>query len=446
MPRIAVPAAESIAQLASPIQGTRTDYDPLLRQIGEARLVLLGESSHGTHEFYHQRIRITKRLIEELGFNAVAIEGDWPDAYRVNRYVRGQGQDADAEQALAGFRRFPGWMWRNHEVRDFVTWLKARNEAVRGEQTAAGFYGLDLYSLHASIEAVLDYLDRVDPPAAARARNRYRCFESFGADPQDYGYLAGLELSQSCEDEVVRQLLDLQGRRDQLIQQDGLVARDDYFYAEQNARVVQRAERYYRTMFRGQVSSWNLRDNHMANTLDALRDHLEREAGEARIVVWAHNSHVGDARATELGGAGELNLGQLARVRHDEEAVLIGMSTYAGTVTAAREWGAAPEQRRVRPAVPGSYEELLHEVGVPRMLIDLRDEQAAEVLHPERLQRAIGVIYRPETERQSHYFFAHLADQFDSLIYWDTTRALVPLERTASWERGEVYETFPTGI
>jgi erythromycin esterase-like protein len=441
-----VAAAEVIAELARPLQGTRDDYDPILELAGSARVVLLGEASHGTHEFYHERARITKRLIQELDFNAVAVEGDWPDAYRVNRYIRGQDGDGNADEALSGFKRFPAWMWRNTEVLDFVRWLRAHNDVRRGREPETGFYGLDLYSLHASMESVLEYLDRVDPPAAARARSRYACFEQFGSDPQSYGHAATLDLSRSCEDDVVRQLLDLQQQRAMLGQRDGLLAVDEHFQAEQNARVVKGAEQYYRTMFRGQVASWNLRDTHMADTLDALLEHLGGQAEPAKIVVWAHNSHVGDARATEMGEAGELNLGQLARQRYGEETVNVGFSTYSGTVTAATEWGAPAARRRVVPGLAGSYEELLHEAGLPRMLIDMGQEEAAEVLHPERLQRAIGVIYRPETERRSHYFFAHLADQFDAVVHWDETRALEALEPVAPLEPSEPPETWPSGV
>jgi erythromycin esterase-like protein len=438
--------AESIAELARPLQGMREDYDPILELVGRARVVLLGEASHGTHEFYHERTRITKRLIQELDFNAIAVEGDWPDAYRVNRYIRAQSTAADAEAALAGFRRFPAWMWRNSETLELVGWLRAHNHVGRGLEREVGFYGLDLYSLHASMEAVLSYLDGVDPTAAARARSRYGCFEVFGSDPQSYGYTASLDLSQSCEDEVVHQLQELQGQRDRLARRDGFLAEDEYFYAEQNARVVKGAERYYRTMFRGQIASWNLRDTHMADTLDALLAHLDAQVGRSKVVVWAHNSHVGDARATELGEAGELNLGQLARQRYENETAIIGFTTYQGTVTAARDWGEPPERRQVRPGLAGSYEAVLHQTGLERFLLDLRQEAAAEVLHPERLERAIGVIYRPESERRSHYFFAHLADQFDAVIHIDETRALQPLERTTEWEKGEAPETFPTGM
>src|SRR5437660_2238893 len=298
--------------------GMEEDYDALLDLLGDAHFVLLGEASHGTHEFYAERTRITRRLIEEKGFDAVAVEADWPDAYRVNRYVRGQSSDADAEEALRGFERFPTWMWRNAVVLDFVGWLRERNDRTAGgEQAKASFYGLDLYSLFRSIQEVISYLEAVDPAAAARARERYACFDHFGEDPQAYGYEAAFGAGESCEGEVIEQLVDLQHHAVEYARRDGLLAEDDLFYAEQNARTVKAAEEYYRTMFGGRVSSWNLRDRHMTDTLDALSVHLSRQAGrQARIVVWAHNSHLGDARATEMASLGEYNVGQLVRERH----------------------------------------------------------------------------------------------------------------------------------
>jgi erythromycin esterase-like protein len=436
----------ALRQVVHPLMGGSDDYDALLDLIGEARLVLLGEASHGTHEFYAERARITRRLIEEKGFRAVAVEADWPDAYRVNRFVRGDGEDPDAESALRGFRRFPTWMWRNTVVRDFVGWLRARNDALPGGGEEAGFYGLDLYSLHASTEAVIRYLERVDPPAARRARFRYGCFDHYGEDPQAYGYAARFDLGRSCEDEVVRQLEDLLARSADYSRRDGRAAEDEYFHAEQNARLARDAEEYYRTMFGGRVSSWNLRDRHMAETLDALAAHLDRHGGRSRIVVWEHNSHLGDARATEMGEQGELNLGQLARERHDGEAFLVGFSTFDGTVTAANDWDEPPRLMKVRPGLPGSYEALFHEAGVPRFLLDLRDPEVADALRARRLERAIGVVYRPGTERRSHYFHASLPAQFDAMIHLDRTSAVEPLERSAGWHDGEVPETFPTGI
>jgi erythromycin esterase-like protein len=438
---------DTLRESAHPLTGAARDYDPLLRLIGDARFVLLGEASHGTHEFYKARADITRRLITEKGFNAVAVEADWPDAYRVNCYARGAGDDETAEEALSGFKRFPTWMWRNTDVVDFVEWLHERNDGLPPDARQAGFYGLDLYSLYTSIEAVLGYLEKIDPESAKRARYRYACFEHFGEDTQAYGYAASFGLSPSCETEVVNELVELQRNAASYARRDGRLAEDEFFYAEQNARVVKDAEQYYRTMFTGRVSSWNLRDSHMTETLEALVEHLERTAGPAKIVVWEHNSHLGDARATEMGRAGEHNVGQLVRQRQGRDAMLIGFTTYSGTVTAASDWDAPAERKNVRPALPGSYEALFHSVGRPCFSLALCDGgELATGLREPRLERAIGVIYRPETERLSHYFQARLADQFDAVIHFDETRAVEPLERTAEWETGEAPETFPYAV
>lgn len=438
--------SEALRRVVRPLTGGPHDYDPLLALIGDARFVLLGEASHGTHEFYRERARITRRLIEERGFTVVAVEADWPDAYRVNRYVRGWSSDVSSSEALGDFKRFPTWMWRNAEVLNFVGWLRAHNDQVAEEDTKIGFYGLDLYSLHRSIEAILRYLDKVDPEAAKRARYHYACFDHYGKDSQAYGYAAEFGLTKSCEDEVVSQLAELVRHAEVYTQPDGR-RMEEFFYAEQNARLVRNAEQYYRTMFRGRVSSWNLRDRHMAETLEALVAHFERQGRTPKVVVWAHNSHLGDARATDMGEAGELNAGQLVRERYGEEAVLVGFSTYQGTVTASSDWDEPAERKRVRPALPGSYEALFHEVGVPRFCLPMRPkERSLEPLVMRRLERAIGVIYLPQTERVSHYFYARLPDQFDAVLHFDITRAVEPLERTAQWERGEVAETFPSGI
>ena len=436
-----------VRDAAHPLTGAGADYDPLLKFIGDAHFVLLGEASHGTHEFYRQRAEITKRLIQEKGFTAVAVEADWPDAYRVNKYVRGQGADADAVEALAGFKRFPAWMWRNADVLDFIGWLRSFNDSrpTSGEKT--GFYGLDLYSLHASIEAVLNYLDTIDPEGAQRARHRYACFEHFGQDPQEYGYAAGLGLSHSCESEVISQLIDLQRRAAEYASRDGRIAADAFFYAEQNARLVKNAEQYYRAMFRGRISSWNLRDTHMAETLDFLVEHFALQKRKAKVVLWAHNSHLGDARATQMGRAGEWNVGQLVRQKHGRDCVLVGFTTYTGTVTAASNWGGPAERKTVRPAMPGSYESLFHDTGVPAFLLTLpHDTRAAMGLCEPMLERAIGVVYLPESEFASHYFNARLSDQFDAVVHFGQTRAVEPLERTGEWEIGEPAETFPSGV
>jgi erythromycin esterase-like protein len=439
-------SAQVLRQAATPITGVAEDYDSLLTRIGDRRFVLIGEASHGTHEFYRERARITRRLIDELGFSVVAVEGDWPDAYRVNRYVMGMSSDQDADTALAGFRRFPTWMWRNRDVLAFVQWLRARNQAQTHFGAKARFYGLDLYSLRTSIEAVIGYLDEVDPAEAQAARRRYSCFDHVDLEGQAYGHAVVYRGAAPCENEVVAQLLELRRRAEAYLRRDGWAAEDEQFYAEQNARLVRDAEEYYHQMYRAEVSSWNLRDQHMAGTLDALIEHLDRQSNNTKVVVWEHNSHVGDARATSMGLRGELNVGQLARQRYGGEAALIGCTTFDGWVTAASDWGAPAERKRVRPARPASYEALMHAAGLPQFWVSTSDPAVRDVLSRSRLERAIGVIYRPETELQSHYFEAQLAHQFDVVIHMDRTHALEPLERTALWDRGEPAETFPTGL
>ncbi|MEX1008602.1 MAG: erythromycin esterase family protein [Acidimicrobiia bacterium] len=436
----------ALDRAARPVTGAPDDYDALLDLVGTKRFVLIGEASHGTHEFYRERARITRRLIDECGFTAVAVEADWPDAYRVNRYVMGLSHDGDADTALSDFRRFPAWMWRNRDVLHFVEWMRARNDAHAHPATRARFYGLDLYSLRASIEAVIEYLDHVDPAEARRARARYSCFDHVGGEGQAYGYALAYKDALPCENEVVAQLLELRSRSSAYLRRDGWVAEDELFFAEQNARVVRDAEEYYQQMYRAEVSSWNLRDRHMAGTLDALVEHLDRRLRRAKVVVWEHNSHVGDARATAMSARGELNVGQLARQRYGSECLLVGFTTYDGRVTAAPNWGDPPERKHVRPALGGSHEALLHEVAASGFWLVTHEPAVHESLSQVRLERAIGVIYRPETERESHYFAARLADQFDAVIHLDRTRALEPLERTALWDRGEPPETFPTGI
>lgn len=402
--------------------------DDLVDLVGDARIVLLGEASHGTHEFYAIRSELTRRLIAERGFRAVAVEADWPAAARVNAHVQGAGDDPDAIAALGGFQRFPRWMWRNHVVVELIEWL-------RDEGGGAGFYGLDLYSLRESMTAVVDYLQGVDPAAAERARSRYACFDH--VDEQAYGRATASNRMESCEDAVVAQLRELRARAAELARRDGRPARDAYFGAEQNAKLAADAERYYRAMFRGRADSWNLRDTHMADTLDALHQHLEG----AGIVVWAHNSHLGDARATSMSWErDELNLGQLARQRHGDAVRIVGFTTHAGTVTAARDWDGPAERRVVRPSLAGSLERELHDRGISSGVLDLRRGG----LRDERLQRMIGVIYRPETERLSHYVRARAGDQYDVLVHVDTTRALDPLERWSAVE--DPADTYPSGL
>jgi erythromycin esterase-like protein len=443
---------DAVGAAVQPLAGDARDYDALLELVGDARFVLIGEASHGTREFYAERAVITRRLIVEQGFSAVCIEGDWPDAHRVDRYVRSASEDVSAEAALGGFSRFPAWMWRNEVVRDFVAWLSDYNDD--HHDARVGFYGLDLYSLFGSIRSVLEYLDGVDPEAARRARHRYGCFEHFGEDSHAYGYATGASVADPCEDEAVRQLVDLRSQAFTLASRDGAAAAEEFFSAEQNARLVRNAEQYYRSMYRGRASSWNMRDRHMAETLEAVSEHLRRSERTARIVVWAHNSHLGDARYTDMRRRGELNLGQLVRERYGADAVcLIGFSTNTGTVTAAHDWDEPGRQMRVRPALADSYERIFADVsaerGVPRFLLALRgDDSTSRALAAPRLQRAIGVIYRPETERLSHYYDVELPRQFDAMIHIDDTSAIRGLEPGEHWERGveEVPETFPSGM
>ncbi|HET7425517.1 MAG TPA: erythromycin esterase family protein [Gemmatimonadales bacterium] len=439
-------ALDAIRAAARPLTGSPSDFDPLLERIGNARYVLLGEASHGTHEFYRIRAEITKRLIRERGFHAVAVEADWPDAYRVNRYVRGRPGAGEASEALDGFQRFPQWMWRNADILDFVGWLRSHNDGLP-DTDRVGFYGLDLYSLRASMAAVLSYLRLVDPDAAQRAQQRYACFDQFGPDPQVYGYATASGMSATCEAAVLGQLVELLARSAEYAARDGRLPHDAHFFAAQNAKVVASAERYYREMFRGRASSWNLRDTHMAETLEALQNFIGHPRRPAKLVVWAHNSHLGDARATEMGRRGELNLGHLLRERVRTDAVLVGFTTYDGTVTAASDWDEPAERKRVRPALRGSWEALFHEAGLGNFHLTLGGS-LAPALETGRLERAIGVIYRPDTERQSHYFEADLTRQFDVVLHYDHTRAVEPLERTAAWEQGEseVPETFPTAL
>lgn len=429
---------------AHPLTGNLADHDLLLDVVGESRFVLIGEASHGTHDFYRERASITQRLIEEKGFTAVAVEADWPDAYRVNRFVRGLGEDNTAEQSLKDFQRFPRWMWRNTVVRDFVDWL--RNHNAGHPEHMAGFYGIDLYSLHRSMEAVVEHLEQLDPQAAMRARQRYSCFEPFGEDPQNYGLATAYGVDEPCEDQVIAQLLELR-QGEAAMMHEGLLAQDEHFFAEQNAQLALNAERYYRAMFHGQEDTWNLRDRHMTDTIDRLFQHQQDQGINAKIVVWAHNSHLGDARATDMNWKqGQQNVGQLMRERHPDQTCIIGFSTHHGEVTAADDWGSPGKQKRVLPALEGSCEDLLHRVGIPNFWLDLRNKnEATELLRQERLQRFIGVIYRPQTERWSHYSLTRPTEQYDILLHFDQTTALLPLDQNSGGETEDLPETYPTG-
>jgi len=426
IPTPEAPIAHLIRETCHPISDVgEVELGPLLEQIGDARVVLLGEATHGTSEFYEMRTRITTELIMRRGFNIVAIEGDWPDAARVDHYIR--GLEFPSHEATT-FDRFPTWMWRNHEVARLIEWLKSHNEVVDDPERQVGFHGLDLYSLYKSRDAVLHYLHDVDPDAAAIARERYACLSPWERNPALYGRVAISEGYARCEQPVVAVLRDLLTRQFDYTMADG----DRFFDATSNARLVAAAEQYYRVMYYGGAGSWNLRDQHMFDTLERL---LEFRGPDSKAVVWAHNSHVGDARATEMGAArGEHNIGQLCRQSLGDAAFSIGFGTHAGTVAAATDWDGPMEIKKVRPSHPASYERLCHDADVPAFLLALRfpaREAVREELMSPRLERAIGVIYRPETELQSHYFQAALPVQFDAYIWFDETTAIHPLESGA---------------
>lgn len=426
-----------LREYAIPFTGERKDFDSLLKLIGDSSFVLIGEASHGTHEYYKTRIDLTKRLIEERGFNVIAAEADWPDSWMVNRFVKGQGQAKSANEALGEFQRFPTWLWRNADVLSFVEWLKSYNMTLPQIEGKVGFYGLDLYSLYRSAAKVIDYLQDIDPEAAQRARHRYACLVAFGKDEQAYGYAASLGLTQDCERKVIAELMDLHQNSLMYMQRDGRLASDEYFFIEQNARLVSKAQAYYREMFTGRVNTWNLRDNHMVETLLALKEHMRRHGQKMKAVLWAHNSHLGDARATQMGASGEFNVGQLVRERFGDDCKLIGFTGYTGTVTAASGWGGIAERKNVRPGLPDSVERLFNTVDLPSFILDLQAPELAKRLSHPLLERAIGVIYMPETERYSHYFYTSLAQQFDAVIHFQDTQAVEPLERTARWIAGE---------
>ncbi|MFP4598074.1 MAG: erythromycin esterase family protein [Persicimonas sp.] len=433
------------------ISGAPDDFDHLVDRLGAARIVLLGEASHGTDEFYRTRAQLTRRLIDEHGFGAVLVEADWPDAYRLHRYTQLTSDDPDAERALGDFERFPRWMWRNEPVVELVEWMRQRN-ANYPARRRAGFYGFDLYSLHRSMNAVVDYLSEIDSEAATRARERYSCFDMFGEDAQSYGHATGLAGKSGCEDQVLEQLIDLEEHRAQVLSQDGLFAEDEFFFAEQNARVAKNAEEYYRSMYRGRASSWNLRDQHMAETATAIINHLDSLNRPSKVVIWAHNSHLGDARATAMSRRGEHNVGQLLRQRYGDEVTNVGFTSHGGAVTAASRWGEHAQYMRIMPALDASFEGLFHRNPLDYFYLDLHaDEELHAALAQPRLERAIGVIYRPRTERASHYFQARISEQFDWVIHLDITSALRPLDASTMWRDAfeipeDLPETYPFGV
>lgn len=422
----------------------------LVGELQRAQVVLLGEATHGTEEFYRARVALTRSLIERGMVGAVALESDWPDAFRVNRYVRGAGDDGSAEEALREYTRFPRWMWRNVVVLEFVEWLRTFN-AQRPEEERTGIYGLDLYALYQSVDAVVRYLAGIDPDAAARAATRYGCYELYGKEPQNYGLASSFGVSRDCEEEAIAQVEELRRNAMRYLERRGHAGADEQFAAERNAVAVREGARYYRAMFSGEENTWNLRDRHMWDTLRSLLAFLERTQRRTRtVVVWAHNSHIGDAAATQHGQLGQLNLGQLAREALGEKAWLLGFSTYNGVVTAAANWGEEPQVWRVEDAIEGSYESLFHDLGKPSFLLPIRsNDTLRHALEGQRLQRAIGVIYLPHRERQSHYLYTDLRTQFDAVVHLDTTSAIMPLDHAQPAPPSEslvVEETYPSGL
>jgi erythromycin esterase-like protein len=430
-------AAAAVREVAEhlPAPEKSDEFGRFFDRYGDAKIVLLGEATHGTSEFYRARAAITRRLIEEHGFTIVAAEADWPDAARIDRHVRHRGRGPLSQPAFA---RFPTWMWRNEEFAAFAEWLREFNGG-RAPDAMAEFRGLDVYSLGVSMAAVLDYLDRIDPSAARTTRDRYACLTPWQRDPAGYGRAVMRSGRDTCEDEVVAALQQLLANRLEYIRKDG----EDYFDAAQNARIVQAAERYYRIMYRGSTESWNLRDRHMFNTLQHV---MGARGANAKAVVWAHNSHVGNAAATAMGWEGEFNIGELCRTAFGDDAVLIGFGTDRGTVAAADDWDGPMQIKTVRPSRPDSYERVFRQTGIARSLTHLRAYDRAalrDVLSVERLERAIGVVYRPESELSSHYFAAVLPDQFDAYVWFEETHAIAPL----SVKPGKgAPDTYPFGL
>lgn len=456
---------QTLAKQILPLKNVN-DLNQIISQIPDScRVVMIGEASHGTHDFYQIRAELTKQLILQKGFNLVAVESDWPDALQVNQYFTGQRKSAD--DALSAYKRFPTWMWRNTVVKDFVEWMKHYNDKHSDSRDFVGFYGLDVYSLQSSRDEVIHYLDQVDKELAKKAREQYACFDKYGSSEQSYAYNMSLGMSQSCETAVLNVLNEMLKRQNEFVKHSKL-GEDAYFYALQNAKVIKGAEKYYRNMFKGGATTWNIRDLHMKNTLiDLMKYKEDVQKRRAKAVVWAHNSHLGDARETEMGrGRKEWNLGQLVRQHFPrEEHFNIGFTTHHGTVTAANNWHDDPHFMKVRPSMEGSYERLYHDTvkvagnQLPHKrcitIMSQLDSATYEFLTRPRLERAIGVIYRPKTERWSHYFEAILPRQFDCVIHVDATSALIPLEMHPQWKRqreayheheDDIPETFPFGL
>lgn len=431
--------AGKLKPMVHPFDGAERGYDSAIDLIDDSQVALLGSGSHGTREFYRSRAAITQRLIEQKRFVAVAVEADWAPARRVDRYVAGVSEDTDAIAALGDFEDFPAWMWRNREVADFIEWLKSYNDRLPA-RSRVRFYGLDLFDFGPAIDAVLAFLESLDPAAADRARDGYACLDAFRDNPRGYSTIMASELIGSCKAGAARGLVELyesdavKGAR-----RAGTSEAAAAFEAEQNARVVKAAEEYYRLIFRSEARAWNTREHHMADTIDDLIGHLDPRALAAKIAVWAHNAHVGDARGTDMREDHETSVGALMRERYNRGASLLGSATHHGAVLAARDWDAPAAELPLPPASADSYEALFHATGVPQFFLSCREGGVRRALTSERRERRIGVVYNDD------YLVAKLSRQFDGLLHFDETRGTHPLEG-ASTLRGAARETFPFGV
>ncbi len=414
-------------------------YENILNEIGNAQIVLLGEATHGTKEFYEMRAEISKKLITEKNFNAITIEGDWPDAYQINNFIT-DDNFSDPKESLSVFNRFPTWMWQNTEILKLIIWLKDFNKE---KKEKINFFGLDLYSMYKSVDVIISYLEKVDAKAADEAKYYYSCFEQFRRDPQAYGYYVFSQLSESCQNEVIQELKNLENLQWKLIKEKK-ISQDDSFYLMQNAKVVKNSEIYYRSLYINEVNNWNLRDSHMMETLEEIIKYYNKKGiKKPKIIVWAHNSHIGNSAFTQMSLQEEFNIGQLVKEKFNNNSFSLGFTTYNGTVSAASNWDNPVERKIIRNALPESYEFLFHQIGIANFLLILNEKN---LIPKNLLERAIGVVYMPQTERMSHYFYADLENQFDAVIHCDKTTALEPLEKTSKWIDGEVPETYPSGL
>ena len=434
---------------AKSLRDFEQDFEYLFELVGDASIVLLGESTHGSHEFYFERSQMSKALIEKKGFNVICIEGCWPESFRVNRYIRNWGDDREAIESLRDFKQFPSWMWANADILDFVGWLRDYNDSGSSNFSQVGFYGLDLYSLHKSAHEVLSYLKDIHSDFLERSKELYKCIDQMGHDTQSYAFSATLGLVRPFENDVKAQYREfLQHTENYLESISDPHRREEYFSAVQNSRIVCSAEHYYRTLLRSDVSSWNIRDRHMADTVEQVAQFYRDQELVPKILIWAHNSHIGQARGCDMGQRGEINVGEILKDRHGKQVVSIGFTTHSGTVTAASNWAEHSQKHTVIPALSGSCEDLFHKVGIGDFFLNFRNSSSvSEVLKDELLQRAIGVVYRPDSERISHYYFESLSVQYDGLVHIDHTRAVEPLENKSLWEHGlEAPETYPSGM